>query len=210
MDSMVMDVASPVAVRLRRPGWRDPRLLAGLVMVAAAVGLGAWTVSTAQASTPVYLASGTLTPGRAITAADLAVGQVRLEPGEASHYLLVAAGLPQGLVVLRTVGPGELVPRSALGAAASLRVRPVPVAVADPPSAALVAGARVDLWGAPGPRLLAESLEVAEVTRPTGAFAVGGQTTVQVLVPQELLSQVLGALAEKGAVQVVLAPGAVG
>ena len=30
MDTSVMDLPAPVATRLRRPGWRDPRLLAGI------------------------------------------------------------------------------------------------------------------------------------------------------------------------------------
>lgn len=219
MDTTGVELLSPVAARLRRPSWRDPRLLAGLVMVAAAVALGAWAVSAAEASTPVYAARGTLTPGESVTGGQLVVVQVRLEQAEAAHYLPATAGAPHGLVVLRTVAKGELVPWSAVGEAAELDVRPVPVAVADAPSAGVVEGAMVDLWvspqgrtgeAAPGPRLLAAGLEVAEVTRPAGAFAVGGQTTVQVLVPTGALPEVLGALAAEGSVQVVLVPGSGG
>src|SRR5699024_7184933 len=35
-----LELPSPAAVRLRRPGWRDPRLLLGVVLVAASVALG--------------------------------------------------------------------------------------------------------------------------------------------------------------------------
>lgn len=215
MVTSLREPVSPVAVRLRRPSWRDPRLLAGLVMVAGAVALGAWAVSAAAASTPVYVARGTLTPGETVSAGDLVVGQVRLDPAEAAHYLAVTADPPAGLVVLRTVAEGELVPRSAVGEAAALDVRPVPVVVADAPSAGVVEGARVDLWLTAGrdgdvsvtPRLLAAALEVAQVTRPAGAFAVGGQTTVHVLVPTRSLPEILGALSGDGAVQLVLVPG---
>ncbi|HEY5518807.1 MAG TPA: hypothetical protein VIK17_04085 [Cellulomonas sp.] len=219
VDTLSAELVSPVAVRLRRPSWRDPRLLAGLVMVAAAVALGAWAVSAAEASTPVYVARGTLTPGEAVTGSQLVVAQVRLGSTEAARYLPVTAGVPAGLVVLRTVGSGELVPRSAVGAATVLEVRPVPVAVAVAPSSGVIEGARVDLWvsgaardgaAATDPRLLAEGLEVAEVTRPSGGLAVGGKTTVQVLVPTRLLPAVLGALATDGSVQVVLVPGSGG
>lgn len=219
MEALAADPISPVAARLRRPSWRDPRLLAGLVMVAAAVAFGAWAVSAAEASTPVYVARDTLTPGEAISGAALVVAQVRLERAEAAHYLVATGDPPEGLVVLRTVVRGELVPRSAVGAADSLDVRPVPVAVADAPSAGVIEGALVDLWvtggagegaAVAGPRLLAVGLEVAEVTRPAGAFAVGGRTTVQVLVPTGSLPEVLGALATEDAVQVVLVPGSGG
>jgi len=216
MDTMGVAPVSPVAARLRRPSWRDPRLLAGLVMVAAAVALGAWAVSAAEASTPVYVARGTLTPGEPVSSDDLVVAQVRLAAAEAAHYLPVTGDGPQGLVALRTVAKGELVPRSAVGDAAALDVRPVPVAAADAPSAGVVEGAMVDLWvtleardgeAVAMPRLLAEGLDVAEVTRPAGTFAVGGQTTVHVLVPTGSLPEVLGALAAEGSVQVVLVPG---
>ena len=217
MVTMGAELASPVAVRLRRPSWRDPRLLAGLVMVAGAVALGAWAVSSAEASTPVYVARGTLTPGESV-GGELAVAQVRLAPAEAAHYLPVTSHAPDGLIVLRTVAKGELVPASAVGSPTTLDVRPVPVTVAEAPSAGVVAGARVDLWvtapaqdgAASGPRLLAEQLEVAEVTRPSGAFSVGGKTTIQVLVPTGSMPEVLGALAGESVVQVVLVPGADG
>ncbi|RYV50174.1 hypothetical protein EUA98_15010 [Pengzhenrongella frigida] len=206
---------SPVAVRLRRPTWRDPRLLAGVVMVAAAVALGAWVVSAAEANTPVYVARGTLTPGETVSGADLVVGRVRLGSAEAGHYLAATAAPPSGLVVLRTVAAGELVPLSALGEAAALDVRPVPVVVADAPSAGVVEGAQVDLWVTPeldgevsaAPRQLAANLEVAEVARPAGAFAVGSRTTVHVLVPTGSLPEVLAALAADGTAWLVLVPG---
>ena len=53
---------SPPGLRLRRPGWRDPRLLVGVGMIAGSVALGAWAVTAAEASTPVYVARGALTP----------------------------------------------------------------------------------------------------------------------------------------------------
>lgn len=214
VSTSTREPVSPVAVRLRRPSWRDPRLLVGLVMVAGAVALGAWVVSAAQASTPVYVARGTLSPGEPVRAADLVVGQVRLGPSEADRYLAATGDPPADLVVLRTVAPGELVPRSAVGDAAALDVRPVPVVVVDAPSAGVVEGARVDLWVTPAdddqdaaPRQLAAGLEVAEVARPTGAFTVGSRTTVHVLVQTTSLPEVLAALAADGTAWLVLVPG---
>lgn len=219
MATMTTETASPVASRLRRPSWRDPRLLVGLVIVAGAMALGSWAVSAAAASTPVYLARATLTPGERVTAADLVIAQVRLDAAEVALYLPAGAAPPQGLVVLRTVADGELVPRSAVGDAAALEFRPVPVSVEVAPSSGVAPGALVDLWVTPAavdgvqaeePRPLASGLEVAEVARPTGGFAVGGRTIVHVLVPTDLLPDILGALASEGAVQVVLVPGSGG
>lgn len=215
MDTMVGAPVSPVGARLRRPSWRDPKLLVGVLMVAAAVALGSWAVSAAEASTPVYVAVGALTPGETLGRDQVAVAQVRLEGPEAERYLPATEPLPDDAVAVRAVGDGELVPRAAVAGSAELDVRPVAVPVAEPPSAGVAEGALVDVWvtpevedgEAPAPRLLAESLTVAEVARPSGAFAVGAETTVHVLVPTDSLADVLGALATRQAVTVVLVPG---
>lgn len=206
---------SPVGVRLRRPGWRDPKLLAGVLMIAGSVALGSWAVSAAEASTAVYVAREPLTPGDFVGTGQVAVARVRLEPAEADRYLAASEALPDDAVAVRAVGPGELLPRAAVADGADLDVRPVAVPVTDPPAAGVGEGAQVDVWvtpetaegATPVPRLLAERLTVVEVTRPTGALAVGGQTVVHVLVPTDTLPDVLGALAGPAAVHAVLVPG---
>jgi hypothetical protein len=215
MDTMVGAPVSPVGVRLRRPGWRDPQLLIGVLIVAGAVALGSWAVSAAEASTPVYVAAEALTPGETVGADQVAVARVRLESTEADRYLSATEPLPEDAVVVRAVGEGELLPRAAVSESADLDVRPVAVPVTEPPSAGVAEGALVDVWVTPEvadgqtpvPRLLAEGLTVAEVARPTGAFAVGSETTVHVLVPTGSLPDVLAALATRQAVNVVLVPG---
>ncbi len=217
----------PVATRLRRPGWRDPRLLVGLVLVAASVALGAWAVGAAGRTVPVYAAVGSLVPGDVLDADAVEVREVRLGAA-GSAYLSADEPLPDGVVVQRTVGDGELVPRSALSSVDELAVRPVAVAVPGVLPEGLVAGSAVDLWFVPddagvptgpgasegaaqapprGPYELAAGLVVAEVTKPEGAFAVGGTTTVHVLVPVDRLTEVLAATAAEGDVQVVVVPG---
>ncbi|WP_308121943.1 SAF domain-containing protein [Actinotalea ferrariae] len=217
-----------MATRLRRPGWRDPRLLVGLVLVAASVALGAWAVGAAGRTVPVYAAVGSLVPGEVLDADSVEVREVRLGAAGPA-YLSADEPLPDGLVVQRTVAAGELVPRSALSAVDELAVRPVAVAVPGVLPEGLVAGSAVDLWFVPedatavpagagssegaaptpprGPYELAAGLTVAEVAKPEGAFAVGGTTTVHVLVPVDRLTEVLAATAAEGDVQVVVVPG---
>jgi len=218
MDTPTLDLPVPVANRLRRPGWRDPRLLVGIGLVAGSVALGSWVVQSAQQTTDVYVAREALTPGAAIESARVGVAHVRLDVGEVDRYLTVADGLPADLVVQRVVGAGELVPRSALGGSTDLDVRPVAVPVAAEPSQDVAVGTLVDLWqvpsdaaGAAAPtsptRELASGLTVAQVRRPDGAFTVGGTTVVYVLVPTNLLAEVLAAVASDGSVQVVPVPG---
>ncbi len=221
MDS---SVGGPVASRLRRPSWRDPRLMIGILLVASSVVLGSWLVSAGQSTTGMYVARRTLVPGAAVGVDQLVVVQVRLDSAQAGRYVAADADLPVDAVALRVVASGELVPRDALGATADVDVRPVPVSLDTEPAAGVVAGALVDLWSVPpqpsasavtegaGPRqatpaLLAERLTVVQVARPSGSFAVGGRTVVHVLVPVAVLPDVLAALASDGAMQLMLVPG---
>lgn len=211
------------ATRLRRPTWRDPRLLVGLVVVAASVALGSWAVGAAGHTDAVYAADDVLTPGDTVSAEDLRVVEVRLG-SETDGYLLAADGLPEGAVVLRTVEPGELLPASALGAADDLGVRAVAVPVTTGLSDRIVAGAAVDLWHVPappsgtgepgaagagaGPAVLVEGVTVAEVDEADGTFVAGGPVTIHVLVGADDLPTVLGAVAGEGSIAVVPVGGA--
>ena len=220
MDTSVLELPAPPVSRLRRPGWRDPRLLAGLAMVAGSVALGSWVVQDAQRTVDVYVARGTITPGSELAPDDLGVAQVRLGPGELDRYLTVADGVPDRAVAVRVVEAGEILPRSAVGAASDLDVRPLAVPVVQRLSQDVVAGSQVDLWEVPEPvrqadgatapampKPLAEGLVVAEVTRPDGAFTTGGSSVVQVLVPQDELPAVLAAVTGAGTVQIMHVPG---
>ncbi len=222
MDTALLDLPAPTAARLRRPGWRDPRLLAGVALVAAAVALGAWAVRSAQATVPVYAARGVLVPGVPLEADELAVVEVRLPEISGAGYLSALEPLPQDAVVLRTVGEGELVPVGAVGSAADVALRPVAVPVRAAPSDAVVRGAVVDVWFTPAPatgpasdrpaadlepRALATAVTVSEVRRPEGAFAASGSSVVHVLVPADELEPLLAALSADGALDVLPVPG---
>lgn len=206
----------PVASRLRRPSWRDPRLVVGVVLVALSVALGSWAVSSAGRTVPVYVADGALTPGAPVDAAALRTVEVRLTAGT-ERYLRADEPLPEGLVALRPVGDGELVARSGLGAAADVRSVAVPVGSAL--SDRIRPGAVVDLWfvpdqdatrdGAePEPRLLAGSVVVEQVDQAQGALVVAAGSTLHALVPEAELPTVLAALADTGTVAVVPVAGA--
>jgi hypothetical protein len=209
----------PVAARLRRPRWRDPRLLTGVVIVALSVALGSWVVSSAGRTVPVFVADGALTPGEPVTADALRVADVRLGAGT-GRYLAADEPLPADLVALRVVDDGELVPLTALGADADVRSVAVPVATGL--SERVRAGAVVDLWFvpdapvAPGeaadppePSTLARDVVIEQVDAEEGAIVVDGAVTLHVLVPTDSLPTVLTALAGAGTVAVVPVAGGV-
>lgn len=209
------DLPSPVAARLRRPGWRDPRLLVGLTLVGGSVLLGSWVLGDAARTTPVLVAREALVAGDRITPEVVETQEVRLP--DVDRYLS-----PEDLddaVLVRTVGPGELVPRAAVAASPDLGVRAVGVPV-DRVAPGVRAGALVDLWFVPraepgdgkadAPRTLATELVVADVQQDRSAFAVDQGAVVHVLVPPDGMADVLGALAGGGSVAVVAVAGGAG
>lgn len=206
--------------RLRRPSWRDPRLGVGVLLVAVAVVLGSWAVSSASQTVDVFATDTPLTPGDTLSVESLRPQAVRPD-GLEDAYLPVADGLPADSVVTRVVGAGELVPATAVGGAAEIELRPV-VLDLDPVAAAGVRkGATVDLWltepaGIGGveevearaePTLLAAGLVVAGLVDSDSIFAGTGGSAVQVLVPQGELPEVLAARSGGGAIVVVPVPG---
>ncbi|MFF3063254.1 hypothetical protein ACFVQ3_01740 [Oerskovia sp. NPDC057915] len=212
---------NPTVARLRRPGWRDPRLLLGLVLVAASVALGSWAVSSAGRTVAVYAAAGPLTPGEPVDASSLRAVEVRLGSGD-GKYFLAGRPLPDDLVALRVVGDGELVARSAVGGSEELEVRAVAIPVAGALSDRVTDGALVDVWFVPTaedvatatdgtadekdgaePYTLAAQVVVAQVAESGGTLVTGGPTTLHVLVPTDELPGVLAALAAEGEIAVV-------
>lgn len=215
---MAGETVTPVARRVQRPGWRDPRLGVGVLLVACSVALGAWTLGEGDGGVPVYVAREVLTPGEHLTLDALVV--VSAAVPEHGFYLPADAPLPVDAVVTRVVGGGELVPAAAVGAAADVAVRPVSVTVAGSLSSGVVAGALVDLWltatppAAAGsstepaePVLVAGALRVAGVQDDDSLFAGAQRTAVEVLVPEDGLKPVLAALAAEGELTLVPLPG---
>lgn len=212
--------ASPPVTRAGRPGWRDPRLLVGVALVAVAALLGA-TVVGDQDTTAVWAARGPLAEGQAVEPGDLVVRELRFaDPADASRYVAADGPVPDGLMLTRDVGAGELLPAGALGDGAQPLLE-VPLTVATEAVPATVrAGSVVDVWVTPDPDLAAgeadpetagdsvlvfASVRVVAVSRTGGAL--GPAATRQVIIGLEpdaeaTLPRALGRLARGDAVLV--------
>jgi hypothetical protein len=145
---------TPAARRASAPGWRDPRLWLGLVIVAASVLVGALVLGTSDDTVPVWAAADSLGSGHVLTADDLAVRRVRFDDsGAAALYFRADEQLPADLRLSRDVSAGELLPRAAVARSTVRDLRQVPVSVApDQVPAAVGAGDRVDVYLRPGSR----------------------------------------------------------
>lgn len=207
-------VPSVPARRLRRPSWRDPRLLVGLLLVLGATVGGGLLVAGADDTVPVLAARDTLVRGDVLGEDDLRVVRVRLDDVAAS-YLPAATPLAAGSVALRTVPAGELLPASAVGRLEELESRPVALDWQGPRPEGLVPGAAVDLWVAPRegtsefgePELLVGSADVYAVVEGEGGLGSQGGTQVQVMLEPDGVRSLLAALAAEDRIDLVLVPG---
>jgi hypothetical protein len=183
---------TPPATRSRPPGWRNPRLLLGLVLVAASVVLGARLMASADDTVPVWALAHDLPAGSSVSADDLERRQVRF-PDErtADAYLSADEQLPTGMRLGRDVDAGDLLPRSALAGDEQPDVVEVPVSVAsDDLPATVRQGSKVDVWvtpkvsavagGRPTAAKVLDDVVVVAVPRPADRLAP--ETTRQVIV----------------------------
>lgn len=206
------------ARRLRRPSWRDPRLLAGLLLVLLSVVGVAGLVRAVDATEPVLVARRALTPGQALTRDDVSVAHLRVV-GAGQPYVPASRPLDD-LVVVRSVPAGELVPASALGAADEVDLRPVTVPVEPGAAGGLAAGAVVDVWVASRsadraeaydrPRLVAAAAQVSE--RSLARAGWGGPagatgSTVQLLLTPALVPELIQAVDNAARITLVPVPG---
>ncbi|WP_233187998.1 hypothetical protein [Actinomyces qiguomingii] len=195
----------PPRRRLRRPGWRDPRLAGGLVLIGASVALGSWAVSAAAQTEQLYVLTQDVAPGTDLTA-DGVLSLIDAHPGTAAY---VAAGdLSDDAVATRSLHAGELLPAGAVGSASDLELRAVVLDVASGLPAAAGAGDVVDLWQLPATQATAQDAGSAEVVAQgllissvgqTGSSLIGGTNVqVEVLVPQDAVAKVLTAVGAAG------------
>lgn len=206
----------PAAQRATTPGWRDPRLWLGVLIIAVSVVVGARILSTADDTTAVWSVERDLSPGEALVAEDVTARKVRfIEGADAERYALVADGVPAGSRLTRAIGTGELVPRSALSASLETGVIEVPITVEPgqlPPSVG--AGSIVNIWvttdsltlGEPGTRavLVLEDVVVIEAPGPADAFGSGTDRQLVIGVPADQAPELPTALGAAASGRVVI------
>ncbi|WP_285248815.1 hypothetical protein [Pseudarthrobacter sp. efr-133-R2A-89] len=210
---MVPD-SSVRAARLKRPSWKDPRLLVGVLLVLVSIVGVVFLVGSADRTTEVYAARDGIAVGERLTPENVVRAKVRLGDTE-QHYITVEDGLPQDVVAMQRIGKDQLVPRASLGEMDRLDRKPVALTIDQTLPAQAVAGARVDVWvaqpdaknGFSEPKLLLPGAEITEVA--TGSTALGSSktTVLMVLVEDKQMPALLGAQANEAKISVVWNPG---
>lgn len=191
-----------------RRAWLDPRLAIGAVLVVVSI-VGVWLViQSTSRSTTVWVASETLLPGDVIGSDDVEAVELRME-GAADAYLAGAA-TPEGLVVVSPVGAGEALPLTALGDADSVDLATVVLSLDGGLASTVAEGSVVDVWAAPpseqggygAATVLVGDAIVVGLVEDEGIIA-DDAVRLEVLVPRADVADVLDAVANAHAVQVV-------
>ncbi|MDK1359535.1 hypothetical protein QNO00_04545 [Arthrobacter sp. zg-Y1219] len=205
----------PSAPRLKKPSWKDPRLLLGIMLVLASTAGVVALVGSADQTTEVFVVDENIPVGSSVSAQDLAVVPVRL--GDvAGSYLPAAEGIPENAVASGLLRKGELVARTDLGTADDLDRKPVGLRVDDILPSGTEAGSRVDVWvalpnernGFKEPRQILTAAEISELTVDESVLGASRSTQLLVLVEDDDLAGLLSAQSNGAKIAVVLNPGA--
>lgn len=185
------DLRAPQAVRAVAAGWRDPRLVVGVVIVAGCVLLGARVFAGADDTVAVWSVRTDLPAGSRLSGDDLAAVQVRIAGGGADHYLPAGTAPAPGSTLVRDLDAGELLPSSAVAANGAPDLLEVPLSVApDDVPGSVRPGSIIDVWvtptvagpSEPRPRARLALDEVIVVAVPSGGDSLAPRTTQQVIV----------------------------
>lgn len=194
----------------RRPRFFvDPRFIIGLLLVAASVGGVLAIVSTADSTIRVYTARDAISPGDRIDSGDLVEVSVRLDT--AALYLIPGDIPDDGLVVVKAVAAGELVPSSAVGLVAGLRLASIVVTVSGQLPASVGPGSTLDLWAASRgesssfgpPSVIVSGATVVRQLESDGLVSSGDASSLELLVPRSKIARVLEAIANEDALSVI-------
>lgn len=193
--------------RIRRPSWRDPRLLVGLALIALSVAAVVWIIRGADTTKPYVAAGRDLAPGTVLTEDDVIIVNVRVGSSE----YISGSDAVVGSVVDRAVGEGELLPASALVAADSYTSRAIALESSMPLARGVGVGSTVDVWVTVGDdadarsELVGAGLAVTEIREAESSLGSGGGQTVYVAVPLAEVGDVLNAVSGDGQVSIVAA-----
>lgn len=199
---------------MKRPSWKDPRLIIGLLLVFVSIAAVVAIVEGADRTIKVYAAKERIDVGQHVTAKDLVAVPVQLGDVR-NEYVAASGGVPGNSYAQRLVNEGELLAASALGQADELERKPVGITVDEALPDEAKVGSRVDVWvSAPledgsfsDPELLLPGAEISEITNSSSALGSSTTTELHVLVHDEKMPELLGALSNDANLAVVWNPG---
>jgi len=180
------------------------------VLVVASIAAVVGIVAVADEGEDVLVAPRLLSAGDVLMPDDLEVRRVAL--GVEGHGYLTPGDMPEaGVVVARTIGAGELVPRAAVGDSRGPRSTTLVVALSTPLGATVQPGDALDLWSAPAleagrfgaPAVIASRAQLVRSVTHEGIVTGNDAGRVELLVPRRDVARILSALANGDALSAI-------
>jgi len=206
---------APSPRRMSRPRWFNVRVVGGILLVIAAIVVGARVMAAGSQTAPVWAAQRSLAAGTVIGPGDLAAVEVNL--GEhAGAYLSPGSESPEGLTLAAPLATGELLAGSAVQRTAPGRLLAVSVAPEHMPPG-VDHGSTIDLYltreATPGSaesaatELIGHDLTVQSVSAPASgglSGATSNRYAVSVLLPTDVADKLVRVLPTGDAIVVLV------
>lgn len=202
---------STEASRIRTPGWRDPRLIVGVILVVLSVTGVVALMQAADSRQGYWAASVDVVPGAHASAEDFHIVQASMSESS-DQYWGAEQQLPPQFLVSSTIRQGELLPTREVAESDPDGRQQVGVRVSEDMPSSVTIGSRADVWvalaGSDGrgfetPTKMVGNAEVVGLDDNTSAFAAADTTTVYLMLSDEALPLVLDAQANGAQVSLV-------
>ncbi|GAA1413680.1 flagellar protein FlgA [Glutamicibacter uratoxydans] len=203
-----------LAARVKRPGWKDPRLALGAALITASVIGTVFLVRGMNETTSVYVAATNITLGEQLTHENLKTKEVQL--GDSlQHYLVVEETQLEQARANTFIEAGELIPQTSITSSQLGSRRPVNIELPTGLSEAITPGTFVDVWVAKReaggaaygvPDQLATMVEVSARSDRAGGIVGNNGTNLELLVEADALESFLQALANDARLTVIYNP----
>lgn len=180
----------------------NTRVIVGLLLVAVSVVSVFGLLRFTSHKSTALVATRLLVEGQQIAASDVSRRSVQID--ELAGRYFDAPELAVGKVVMRSIAPGELIPRASLGDASEVIETSIVIVIDSPLASRLVPGSRVDVWAtedpsssqdyadaAPAePQLVVARARLAEHVQSSGGFDAGVDR-VEIVVDRQYIPVVL-------------------
>ncbi|MEX3609556.1 hypothetical protein VVR12_00690 [Rothia sp. LK2588] len=197
--------------RITKPGFKDPKLLIGLALIAASI-LSVFAVVRGMNKTETYYAaSSDIRVGQRLSAEHFRPVQVRLSESS-GHYLRSLDDLHEQNVAIDNITAGELVSTHDLSEADPHHRREVTVIVNSAVAQGFTAGQHVDIWasaqatkgvGYDAPQRVASQAQISTVTSEDSLIGGTGESAVRMLISSKELAPVLEAVNNENKINLV-------
>lgn len=213
-EQIAQDSRTTFASRVRRPGWKDPRLALGAVLVIASVAGTVYLVGELHQTSTVYVASTNITLGEKLTSENMNTQEVQLG-NTLDYYLHTDGELGSDARANTFISAGELIPVTSITHSEMGSRRPINVDLPADLSSSITPGSFVDVWIATRestgntygvPEKLSSMVEVAARIESGGGLVGTHGTNLELLVEPNQLEPLLQALANESRIIVVYNP----